>query len=194
MKALKITTAILVIIFLIVIVIGLFLPPKIKVERSITINAQPSDIHPYVNDMREWPKWTAWAKRDTTMTNIFEGSVSGEGSVYKWSGNDEVGSGVMKITRSDSNQGIWYDMSMEDGQFQSQGSITYQHTGDSTKVDWAYQPDIGGNIIYKYVMVFFKPYIEQDFDEGLQGLKKVVEADTTNIEPDSTMGNDGMME
>lgn len=185
MKALKITIAILVIISLIVIVIGFFLPPKIEVERSIAIHAKPADIHPYINDMREWAKWTAWAKRDTNMTNVFEGSESGEGSIYKWSGNDEVGTGVVKITRTDSNQGVWYDMSMEEGQFQLQGSITYQPVGDSTNVVWAYQSDTGGNIIFKYVMVFFKPYIEHDFDEGLRGLKKLVESDSISIEPDS---------
>ena len=70
------------------------------------------------------------------------------------------------------------DMTMEDGQFQSKGYITYQSKGDSIDVIWGYHADIGGNIILKYVMVFFKPYIEHDFDEGLQGLQKLVEFDS----------------
>ncbi len=189
MKALKIIFGVLVIIIMIIIVIGLFLPSQINVERSITIQAQPSDIHPYMNDFRNWSKWTVWAKKDTNIANIYEGPEVGAGSIYKWSGNEEVGSGMLKMTRSDSNQGIWYDMSMEKGQFESQGSITYQPIGDSTEVTWTYHSDVGANIILKYVMVFFKPYVEHDFDEGLQGLKKLVESDSISVEPDSMLVN-----
>jgi hypothetical protein len=190
MKALKITLGVLAIIFVVIIIIGLFLPSEINAEGSVTIHAQPSDIHPYVNDFRNWSKWTAWAKRDTNITNTYEGSAAGVGSIYKWSGNEEVGRGMLTMTRSDSNQGIWYDMSMEDGQFLSKGSITYNPTGDSTAVTWGYQAEVGGNIIFKYVMVFFKPYIEHDFDVGLRDLKELVESgsvasDSTLAKPDS---------
>lgn len=198
MKALKIIILILAVIFMTVIVIGLFLPPIIEVERSITVNAEPNHIHPYIEDFRNWSKWSAWAKKDNSMTNIYEGPESGEGSVYRWAGDEEVGTGMLKMTRSDSSQGIWYDMFMEDGQMQSEGSIAYQPTGDSTEVTWTYRSDIGGNIIFKYVMVFFKPYIEHDFDEGLRGLKKLVESDSVTVEPDSALGRhdgkNGIME
>lgn len=177
MKALKIIFGILILLIIAFFMIGLFLPSEIAVERSIDIQAQPTDIHPYLNDFRNWQKWSAWAKRDTNLTSIYEGAPSGEGSVYKWSGNAEAGSGVLRITRSDSSEGVWYDMSMNEGQFQSEGAITYEPLGDSTRVVWSYHSDVGGNILYKYVMVFFKPYIEHDFDEGLWGLKELVEAE-----------------
>jgi hypothetical protein len=190
MKALKIIFGVLVVIVMIIVVIGLFLPSKLSVKRSITIDAQSPDIYPYVSDFRKWSEWTTRAKKDTNITNIYEGAEVGAGSIYKWSGNEEVGSGILKMTESDSSQGIWYDMSMEEGQFQSQGSITYEPTEDSTEVTWSYQSDVGGNIILKYVMVFFKPYIEHDFDEGLDGLKSLVESDTTIAEPDSILVNE----
>jgi len=194
MKALKIILGVIAIILMVIIIIGLFLPSEVNVERSVTIHAQPSDIHPYVNDFRNWSGWTAWAKRDTNITNIYEGPETGAGSIYKWSGNEEAGSGMLTMTKSDSNQGIWYDMSMEDGQFLSKGSISYKPKGDSTAVTWSYQAEAGGNIIFKYVMVFFKPYIEHDFDVGLRDLKKLVESDSgasdsTAVEPDSILVN-----
>lgn len=185
MKALKITLGVLVVIIMVIIIIGLFLPSEVIVERSVTIHGQPSGIHPYVDDFRNWSGWTAWAKKDTNITNTYEGPETGAGSIYKWSGNEEVGSGMLTMTKSDSNQGVWYDMSMEDGQFLSKGSITYKPIGDSTAVTWGYQADVGGNIIFKYVMVFFKPYIEHDFDEGLQGLKELAESDSALAEPDT---------
>lgn len=185
MKALKIALGVLAIIVMIIIIIGLFLPSEMIVDRTVTIHAQPSDIHPYVNDFRNWSNWTTWAKRDTNISNTYEGNETGAGSIYKWSGNEEVGSGMLTMTKSDSNQGVWYDMSMEGGKFLSKGSLTYKPVGDSTAVTWSYQADVGGNIIFKYVMVFFKPYIEHDFDEGLQGLKMVVESDSASAEPDT---------
>lgn len=178
MKALKILLGVLVLIALIIIIIGLFLPSEIDVERSINVNAAPTVIYPQINNFRNWSKWTVWAKRDSNITNIFEGPEEGEGSIYKWSGNEQVGSGILKITKSDSNHGVWYDMAMDDGKFLSKGSITYEPNGDSTRVTWGYQAQTGANIIFKYVMVFFKPYIEHDFDAGLKGLKQVVESDS----------------
>lgn len=191
MKVLKILFIILILIIAIIIVIGLFLPSEISVERTVTINAPPSQIFNQINNFRNWSNWTAWAKKDTNMTNTYEGSETGEGSIYKWSGNENVGNGILTMTKSDSNQGIWYNMSMEDGQFQSKGYITYEPMGDQTNVKWGYQANAGSNILFKYVMVFFKPYIEHDFDEGLQGLKSLVESDSTmhQIEADSINEN-----
>lgn len=38
-----------------------FLIPKdYTVERSITIDADPSEVYPYVVDLREWQKWGVW--------------------------------------------------------------------------------------------------------------------------------------
>ena len=185
MKALKVILGVLVFIVLAFIILGLFLPSEINVERSVTINATPAEIHPYVNNFRKWSDWTAWAKKDTNLTNTYEGSESGVGSVYKWSGNEDVGNGMITMTKSDTSQGIRYDMSMEDGQFLSKGSIVYSPVEDSTAVTWSYQADIGGNIIFKYAMVFIKPYIEHDFDEGLQRLKTLVESGSTAVQLDS---------
>lgn len=179
MKVLKILFGILILIVAVIIVIGLFLPSEINVERTITINAKPVKIFTQINNFRNWSKWTAWAKKDTNMVNTYEGPETGEGSIYKWSGNEQVGSGVLTITKSDSTQGVWYDMSMEDGKFQSKGYITYKPSGDQTNVTWGYEASTGGNILIKYVMAFFKPYIVHDYDEGLQGLKNLVESDST---------------
>ena len=180
MKVLKILFIILVLIIAIIIVIGLFLPSEINVQRTIVISSTPTQIFPQINKFRNWSNWTAWAKKDTNMTNTFEGPVTGEGSIYKWSGNENVGNGMLTMTKSDSNQGIWYDMSMEDGQFQSKGYLTYEPVEDQTNVTWGYEADAGSNILMKYVMVFFKPYIQHDYDEGLQGLKKLVESDSVS--------------
>jgi hypothetical protein len=191
MKVLKILFIILVLIIAVIIVIGLFLPSEITVERTLTINAPPLQIYPQINNLHNWSKWTVWAQMDTNMTNIYEGLEAGEGSIYKWSGNEDVGSGIITITKSDSNEGIWYDMSMEEGQFQSKGYITYEPEEDQTSVTWGYHADAGGNIIFKYVMVFFKPYIKHDFDKGLQGLKNLVESDSTMHQVEADSINEG---
>lgn len=191
MKILKILFIVLILIVAIIVVIGLFLPSDITVERTITINTTPLQIFPQINNLPNWSKWTVWAQMDTNMTNIYEGSEAGEGSIYKWSGNEEVGSGMITITKSDSSEGIWYDMSMEEGQFQSKGYITYEPEEDQTSVTWGYQADAGGNIIFKYVMVFFKPYVEHDFDMGLQGLKNLVESDSTMHQVEADSINEG---
>ena len=50
-----------------------FIPKDYSVERTITIDAEPSDVYPYVVDLREWKKWGVWFKRDPNMQLTYSG-------------------------------------------------------------------------------------------------------------------------
>ena len=41
-----------------------FLRRRPRVERRITILAPPSAIFPFLNDLQNWPLWTAWSRRE----------------------------------------------------------------------------------------------------------------------------------
>ncbi|HYF36456.1 MAG TPA: SRPBCC family protein [Prosthecobacter sp.] len=89
--------AILVAILAVVIAIQ---PDDMTVTRSATMAAPPTAAFDQVNDFHKWDSWSPWAKLDPNSKITFEGPPSGTGSIFKWSGNSEVGEGQQTIVES----------------------------------------------------------------------------------------------
>jgi hypothetical protein len=70
------------------------------VERTATITAPAPVVFAQVNDFHKWNAWSPWAKLDPAMKQTFEGAPAGNGAVYTWTGNKEVGEGRMTIIES----------------------------------------------------------------------------------------------
>ncbi len=75
-------------------------PNSFEVRRSVRINATADTIFSYLNDFRQWDRWSPWANKDPDMDKAASGSETGVGSIYEWNGNKDVGQGRMEITES----------------------------------------------------------------------------------------------
>ncbi|MDX1812268.1 MAG: hypothetical protein R3240_09995, partial [Gammaproteobacteria bacterium] len=113
--------------FLIVLIMGLVLSKQYEVKRSIVINAPASSIHPFVEDLKEWPKWTPWQSNDPKV-KIEIGEISkGQGATQKWTGKS--GAGELKITKSSPDYGIDFMLDMPGDGLDTFSKITYQPQG-----------------------------------------------------------------
>src|SRR5215472_1631005 len=95
----KILLALAAVVAILLVVIALQ-PSTYRVERSTTINAPAQTVFAQVNDFHKWDSWSPWAKLDPGMKQSYEGASAGNGAVYKWNGNKDVGEGQMTITES----------------------------------------------------------------------------------------------
>lgn len=75
-------------------------PATFRVQRSITIKAPPEKIFALINDFHQWPEWSPWEAIDPALQRTYRGAASGDGAVYEWSGNKNIGQGRMEITES----------------------------------------------------------------------------------------------
>src|SRR6267142_2949082 len=91
---------VLVALIVILVVVIMLQPATYQVERSTTIAAPAPVVFAQVNDFHKWNAWSPWAKLDPAMKQTFEGAPAGNGAVYTWTGNKEVGEGRMTITES----------------------------------------------------------------------------------------------
>src|SRR5690242_2693728 len=88
-------------IVVIVIIIAIFCvvvamqPAHYQVERSAIINAPATVVFAQVNDFHKWEAWSPWAKMDPSMKTTYSGAPAGNGAVYSWAGNKDVGEGRM---------------------------------------------------------------------------------------------------
>src|SRR5262252_6555013 len=69
-------------------------PSEYRIARSATIAAPASDVFAQVNDFHKWDAWSPWAKLDPDAKTTFEGPSAGEGAVFAWAGNREIGEGA----------------------------------------------------------------------------------------------------
>jgi hypothetical protein len=99
----KILLGLVVVIVLFLIVVAMQ-PNEYRIERSATMDAPPAAVFEQVNDLHKWDAWSPWAKLDPNAKNTFEGAESGEGAIFKWAGDANVGEGKMTIVESKPNE------------------------------------------------------------------------------------------
>lgn len=156
-------------------VIGLFLPSKMRVEQSVVINASIEKVFPEVGDLKNWDKWTTWAESDRDAIYTYSETSTGKNAFMKWDGKI-IGKGELTFTDYTENQNFAYTLYFPDFSSTSTGGMTLSSEGNGTKVTWKDENDFGYNIMMRYLAVFFmKDAIEQDFAKGLANLKKVCE-------------------
>lgn len=158
-------------------VIALLVDSKWTVKQSVRIQAPAEKIFPLIDTLRLWPTWTAWTQESyPDMTMEFSGPESGVGASESW--NDGNMEGKIVITRSEPNRMMAYDLSMDNGTYTMRGEFTLAASSGETHVTWQVWGDSGSNLISRLMMLIYKPMMAAEFDQGLQKLKRKMEAPT----------------
>ncbi len=159
-----------------VLILAVFRPDTMVVERSATMAAPPSAVFSVVNDFSRWNEWSPWAKLDPEMKTSLEGPKTGVGAIYRWSGNTEVGEGSTTLVESVPNEKVAMKLAfVRPFPGESDVQLSFTPEGGGTKVTWAMQspqPYIG-----KLMGIFMdcEKMCGDSFLEGLANLKQVVE-------------------
>jgi uncharacterized membrane protein len=174
MKIFKTLFSIIVILIVIIVVVGLFLPTSYTVERSIVIDASPSQIHKYVGDLNNWNSWEPWSEGDPNLVITHGEKTKGVGASQSWVGDS--GDGALTFTKDTPEEGIEYDMVFDDGTYVCQGAMTYDSLEDGeTKVTWTMSGDMATPVLGGYFVLMMDSMVGQTFEKGLTNLKNTVE-------------------
>lgn len=151
------------------------LPSAFTYERSIVINASAERVFPFVNDFKLWSRWSPWEKRDANLQRTYSEPSGGEGAVYHWHGNKQVGEGEMRITKSVPHEKVLIDLTfITPIAAQNKTIFTLTPEAEGTRVTWTMT---GNN---NFVMRLFslvlnmKKALEKDFDGGLIAMQDAV--------------------
>ncbi|MEQ1717188.1 MAG: SRPBCC family protein [Hyphomicrobium sp.] len=153
------------------------LPSAFSVERQATIAAPPAAVFAQVNDFHKWQDWSPWAKLDPNAKAIFEGAPTGEGAIFGWSGNGEVGEGRMTITESKPNERIAMRLDFAKPMQATNATLfTFAPEGEGTRVTWRMSGE--NNFIGRAVCLFMDmdKTVGGMFEKGLANLNGVVTA------------------
>lgn len=186
MKILKNILIGLLTIIVLLLVVSFFLPSKVHVERSTTIGASPEVVFSHIQNLKKWNTWSPWAKKDSTMTNTYDGPDGEVGQKSIWT-SEKVGNGSMTITEIIPNEKLVTKLMFE-GSDGGTGTLLLEKTGDSTKVTWSMDANTENTSaikkpMSKYFFLFFDNMVGDDFKEGLQGLKELAESTPVETKP-----------
>lgn len=154
--------------------VALLMSPEFKVEQSIVIQASPEAIHPYVNDLKQWQKWSPWQELEPDTVTRYGDLTQGVGASQSWQGKG--GSGHLHITASSVGNGIAYDVFFGDDTVPSISAIEYKIIdSNSTRVSWSFSGEVDMPVLGGFYALLIRSMSNDMYGKGLTKLKALVE-------------------
>jgi len=173
LKKILIALAVIVIVFVVIVALQ---PSEFRVARSATIAAPAAAVFAQVNDFHKWEAWSPWAKLDPAAKNSFEGPSAGNGAIFRWAGNHEVGEGSMTIIESRPSELIRIKLEfLKPFAGTNTAEFAFRSEGNQTAVTWSMFGT--NNFIAKAFCLFMSmdKIVGGQFEKGLASMKSVVE-------------------
>jgi hypothetical protein len=166
--------ATIVIIFLVIVASR---PGSFRVSRSLAIAAPPDAIFPYVNELGKWTLWSPFEGIDPSLQRTYEGPAAGVGAIYRWNGNNKVGSGSMTVVESRPYELVGFKLEFL-RPFKATNAVefTFKPDGAKTTVTWAMICNC--NFVSKAIGLFMNmdKMCGEQFEKGLAQLSTVATA------------------
>jgi len=176
MKIVKYALAVIVSLIVLLGVIGLALPDRAHIERSVQIDAHPSTVFTVLNSFRLFNEWSPWHERDPNTDYTYAGPHTGVGAKMSWKSDQrDVGSGSQEIIESEPYSHIKTLLDFGT-QGNANASFSIAPSGQASTLTWALDTEFGGNLLERYFGLFLDKWVGGDYEKGLAKLKTLVEA------------------
>ena len=133
MRLIKMFLFVLVGLFAVITIIGLFIPSSVKISRGVIINADSSLVYNNLKDVKNWSAWMPWVTTDSGALVQLSQVTDQPGSFFRWKGVKINRSGTIKVKEHEQDKlKLLYelqDMNKEEGGF----SIRKKGTGNKVK-------------------------------------------------------------
>ncbi len=161
--------------FLLLLIVGFLLPTDVGLTDDIEIEAPSADIHPLLDDLKHWSRWSPFEREDPSIEYEYGDKIAGVGASKGWT-SDASGKGRLRIVESDASRGVVYEFSLDDGKNWSTGRFDFEKISETkTRVSWTWEYDVGANIFYRYMMLFMRGHLRETWEKGLSALKAEAE-------------------
>lgn len=167
--------------------VGFFLPGTWEATAESTIGLPAHTLRLYLDSPDGWQQWTPWP--DSLAAGL--GPSRGPGATMTWS-DPELGSGSFRIVDVDSGAAqpsphtIAYAVEVEGvggGVLRTRGTLTLVEVGDSTRVVWHEEGDLGNNPLMGYWALSMGGAQSAEMQKSLDRLAEVASEITSSPEP-----------
>ena len=155
--------------------VGLLLPDRVHVERSIEVDANPSTVFTVLNSYKLFNQWSPWHERDPSTEYEYSGPRSGVEAGMTWKSEQrDVGAGRQKIVESEAYDHITVQLNFE-GQGDATASYEIEAVNGGAEITWTLDTEFGYNLVGRYFGLMFDKWVGADYEKGLGNLKRLVE-------------------
>ena len=163
----------------ILLIIPALLPSEFEVTRKIEINQPQESVYSYIVNLEAWPQWSPWMTEDPQASNKFHGIPGVVGSYQEWEG-EIVGHGKQTLTQLQEPEYMQTKLEFfSPNRSTATGYMKIEPSGESVTLIWGMR----GHLDYPFGRVFgfmIPEMLGKKFDQGLQNLKKRLEATPGN--------------
>ena len=175
-ETIAIIAVVLAIAIAIILILAAAKPDRFSVQRATTVKAPPEKIFSLINDFHQWGAWSPYENKDPAMKRSYSGAASGEGAVYAWEGNKNVGSGRMEILDSSAPSKIAIKLDfLVPFEAHNTAEFTMLPQGDATNVTWLMHGPLPYMGKIMHVFINMDRMVGKDFEIGLANLKRLTE-------------------
>src|SRR5690606_11614266 len=178
MKLLKSIVIVILVMIAIPLIVALFVPKDFNNESEIVINQPRQQVFDYVKHLKNQDHYGKWNQIDPDMKKDYEGTDGTVGFIAYWdSENSDVGKGQQKITNIVEGERIDTELLFDGWDDPMTASLITKDTEEEnqTLVTW----EASGRMPYPFNLMSLFYDMEEDFKEGLDNLKNVLEAQET---------------
>jgi len=172
----------LIMVFILAVIVGLFLPSHAHIERSIEISHNPQHIYDVLNNFRRFQDYAGGElqAQDPQAKFSLSGPAYGPGATYNWVGNDVIGSGKL-INKSGNidlagNSTVTWDI---DNDWHGKNKVfslqvTPRQGQRVSTVTWGYDVDYGWNLVDRYSQLWIHGEPATMIQYGLDSLQNML--------------------
>jgi len=151
-------------------------PDSFAVQRAAVVDAPPERIFPLISDFRQWGSWSPYEHKDPAMKRTFSGAARGNGAVYAWEGDKNVGTGRMEILEAAAPSKIVIKLDFYSPfEAHNTAEFTMLPQGDETRVTWRMHGPAPFMAKVMHVFINIDKMVGKDFEVGLANLKRLAE-------------------
>jgi uncharacterized protein YndB with AHSA1/START domain len=160
----------------VVLILGATKPNTFSVRRATTVNAPAEKIFPVINDFHQWGSWSPYEGKDPAMKRSYSGADRGQGAVYAWDGDKNVGSGRMEILDSSAPSKIVIKLDFfTPFEAHNTAEFTMLPQGGGTNLVWLMHGPAPFMSKLMHLFINIDNMVGRDFEVGLANLKRLAE-------------------
>ena len=138
---------------------------RLRVRRSLEIDATVEEVFDAVLDLKSWPLWSPWLMHEPDSHIDYSDKVNAEGGYYSWNGK-LIGAG--KVTHLEIRPGHAIHQQIEFGypfKLVSQVDWEFEKVGDHTLVTWEMRGKMP--LLFSFMAKRMESMLARDYELGL---------------------------
>jgi Polyketide cyclase / dehydrase and lipid transport len=175
--------------FAVITIIGLFIPSSVKISRGIIVTADSSNVQKELSDVKNWNKWLPWITADSGAVVQLSPVTDRPGSYFRWKGVKLNSAGTITIQEMNPGEILLLhelkDMSKAEGGFRVRSTGANNNV---TEVLWYMEYKLKWYPWERFFGIFTDRIIGSAFEQGLEQFKNYIEqADVNNASTSITI-------